>query len=84
MARKNIIFFVLICESTVVLANYSSGGNGILALAPLAFFYQYINPEWFVTFPKDDQKRDAPPVKAQQSDAGNQKDDKSQTTGDQG
>ena len=79
MARKNIVFFVLIiCKSTIVLAGYGSGGNGILVLAPSAFFSQYMNPDCFFAFPIG--KIGGQEVKVQQSGADNQKGGNSRTT----
>ncbi|MGI9281343.1 MAG: hypothetical protein ACR2PX_17180 [Endozoicomonas sp.] len=79
MKRKNIVFFVLIiCKSTIVFAGYDPRGNGILALVPLAFFSQYINPDWLVAFPTG--KIGGQEAKVQQSDAGNQKGSNSRTT----
>ena len=79
MARKNIVFFVLIiCKNTIVFAGYDPRGNDILALVPLAFFSQYINPDWLFAFPTG--KIGGQEAKVQQSDAGNQKDSNSRTT----
>ena len=51
MARKYIVFLlVIMCKGNITLAG-NSGENGILALPTLLLFSQYMNSDWLVTFP---------------------------------